>query len=541
MDGTDDLAAGRAAYARGDWQVAYGALSRAREVAGLEARDLARLGGAAWWVGSAQESLEITELAFRLLEDEGDADGAARRALDLTVLWGGRGDLVVASGWLNRARRLLADLPESATHGYLFYGTGALALARGDHEGLQQAADGTARVARRTGDLAVTSLALVLAGLSDLQRGRVATGFGQLDEAMLPVLAGRLAPEWAGEVYCTVIHACHQLADLDRMRAWTQATEQWCEQFQGEGIYSGICRVHRLQLLCTQGGGAAVEEQVERSGVELEGRSNWVAAEAFYQLGEIRRLRGDHDGARAAYDRARGLGTEPQPGESLLLLAAGDGGAGWSRLSLALAGRDPLSSAALLAPGVRMALELGLVDEAEAWCARLEETAALFDTPGLRAWAAHARGAVQVARAHPADAVRTLEAAARKYRGLQCRYETAQVYELLAHAHRATGEPGVADADRATALAIYRELGALPDVRRLDRGALPGGLTDRECEVLSSVASGLTNRQVAGELFISEKTVSRHLANIFTKIGVSSRTAAAAWAHENGVPRRPAT
>ncbi|WP_069385289.1 helix-turn-helix transcriptional regulator [Cellulosimicrobium cellulans] len=537
MDGTDALAAGRAAYARGDWQVAYGALSRARETAELEARDLAVLGSAAWWVGSVHESLELTELAFRALQEEGDADGAARRALDLAVLWGGRGDLVVASGWLNRARRLLAGRPESATHGYLFYAEGALALARWDLDGLRRAADDVARVADRTRDVAVTSLGLVLAGLSDLRRGRTAAGFGQLDEAMLPVLAGRLDPEWAGEVYCTVIHACHQLGDLERMRAWTQATEQWCEQFQGEVVFSGICRVHRLQLLCAEGGWGAAEERVERSGTELVGRSNWVAAEAFYQLGEIRRLRGDHDGARTAYDRARGLGIEPQPGESLLLHARGGGDVAWSRLSAALAGRDRLASAALLAPGVRIALDLGLVDEAEAWCARLEETAAQFDTPGLRAGAAHARGAVQVARAQPHDAVRSLEAAAQEYRGLRCRYETAQVYELLALAHRATGR--TADADLATALAIYRELGAEPDVRRLDRNELPGGLTDREREVLSSVASGRTNRQVARELFISEKTVSRHLANIFTKIGVSSRTAAAAWAHEHGVPRRP--
>ncbi|MFC8923228.1 LuxR C-terminal-related transcriptional regulator [Cellulosimicrobium sp. NPDC057127] len=538
MDGTDALAAGRAAYGRGDWQGAYGALTRARETAELEAPDLALLGSAAWWVGRLHESLELTELAFRVLEVQGDVEGAARRALDLAVLWGNRGDVVVASGWLSRARRLLADRPEGATHGYLFYVEGALALARWDLDGLQRAADDTARVAERTHNLAVTALSLVLAGLSDLRSGRTATGFGQLDEAMLPVLAGRLDPEWAGEIYCTVIHACHQLGDLDRMRAWTRATERWCEQFQGEVVFSGICRVHRLQLLCAEGGWAAAEERIERSGTELEGRSDWAAAEAFYQLGEIRRLRGDQDGARTVYDRARTLGVDPQPGEALLLHAAGEGDVAWSRLSAALAGRDRLASAALLAPGVRIALDLGLVEEADAWCARLEETAEQFDSPGLRAWAAHARGAVQIARATPEDAVRSLETAAQKYRGLRCRHETAQVYELLAQAHRAMGRAAAADADRATALAIYRQLGAVPDVRRLDQSEAPGGLTDREREVLSCVASGMTNRQVARELFISEKTVGRHLANIFTKIGVPSRTAAAAWAHEHGVPRR---
>lgn len=541
MDQTDTLTAARDAYARGDWRTAYGSLSRARESGELDAADLALLGGAAWWVGRVQESFDVTERAFRLLEEDGDAAGAAMRALDLALLWFTRGDVVVTSGWLNRARRLLAGVPEGSEgpeHGYLGYLRGALALAHWDVASVDECAADVARIARSTRDPALTSLGLVLSGLADLRRGRTASGFAELDEAMLPVLAGQLPPEWAGEVYCTVIHACHELGDLERMRAWTDATERWCEQFRGEVVFSGICRVHRLQLRCTEGDWAAVEESIERSGTELEGRNNWVAGEAFYQLGEIRRLRGDRDGALAAYARARALGAEPQPGESLLLHATGDGDAAWAGLSGALAGRDRLAGARLQASGVEVALGLGLLDEADRWCARLEETAREFDTTGLRAWAAHARGAVLIAQARYPEAVTSLEAAAREYRVLRCRYETAQVYELLAQAHQGHGREEAAVGDRATALAIYRELGAVPDVRRLSDERLPGGLTDREGEVLACVAAGMSNRAVANELFISEKTVSRHLANIFVKIDVSSRTAAAAWAHANGLRRR---
>lgn len=539
MDRTDVLTAARDAYARGDWHAAYGALSQARASGELDAADLAALGGAAWWVGRVQESLEATELAYRLLEEAGDAEQAAMRALDLALLWFTRGDVVVTSGWLNRARRLLDGAPEVAAHGYLAYIEGSLALARRELPVLDREAEALAGVARRRRDPALTSLALVLAGLGDLRRGRTASGFGKLDEAMLPVLAGSLPPEWAGEVYCTVIHACHELGDLERMRAWTLATERWCEQFRGEVVFSGICRVHRLQLLCTEGVWAEAEEGIERSGSELAGRNNWVAGEAFYQLGEIRRMRGDRDGALAAFARARALGTEPQPGESLLRHAAGDGDTAWSGLSRALAGRDRLAGARLLTAGVEVALGLGLVEEADRWCGRLEEIGRQFDTPGLRAWAAHARGAVQVAHRRHDDAVASLDVAAREYRSQRCRYETAQVYELLARAHAGAGRPETAAGDRATALAIYRELGAAPDVRRLDGdGGLPAGLTDREGEVLACVATGMSNRAVAQTLVISEKTVSRHLANIFTKIGVTSRTAAAAWAHEVGLPRR---
>jgi hypothetical protein len=242
----------------------------------------------------------------------------------------------------------------------------------------------------------------VLSGLADVRSGSTASGFAQLDEAMLPVLAGQLPAEWAGEIYCTVIHACLELGDLHRMRAWTQATEQWCEQFPGEVVYSGICRIHRLQLLSIEGGWDAAEHAIEQSGAELVGRNNWVAGEAFYQLGEIRRLRGDNGGAEKAYARARELGTEPQPGESLLQQAAGKKDAAWAGLCAALAGRDRLACARLLESGVEIALALGHLDEAERLCGQLEETAAVFATAGFRAWAGQARAAVLITQSRHA-------------------------------------------------------------------------------------------------------------------------------------------
>ncbi|HSN36496.1 MAG TPA: LuxR C-terminal-related transcriptional regulator, partial [Arthrobacter sp.] len=206
----------------------------------------------------------------------------------------------------------------------------------------------------------------------------------------------------------------------------------------------------------------------------------------------------------------------------------------------ALAGRDRLACARLLVSGVEIALALGHFDEAERLCVRLEETAAVFATAGFRAWAGQARAAVLIAQSQHAEALPVLQAVVREYRSLHARYDTARAYELLAQAHRGLGQSSVAAADSATALAIYRELGALPDVRRLDGGGrLPGGLTEREADVLAFTAAGASNKETADALFISQKTVGRHLANIYAKIGVSSRTAAAAWAHEHGLqPRR---
>ncbi|WP_247826222.1 helix-turn-helix transcriptional regulator [Arthrobacter antioxidans] len=536
MEEFDQLVAdGRAAYERGEWQTAYQQLEQARLQAGLPSEDLGLLGGAAWWTGRVKQSLEIVEHVYHRLYDAGDALGAARKALDVGLVWFIRGDLVIASGWANRARRILQDLPEGVEHGYLLYLDAALTLDVRDLGPAREAAARLDELGRRLRAPALTSFSLVLAGLADLRSGRTAAGFSQLDEAMLPVLAGGLPPEWAGEIYCIVIHACYDVNDLHRMRAWTRATEQWCEQFSGDVVYSGICRIHRLQLSSIEGDWAAAEDAIERSGAELVDRNNWVAGEAFYQLGELRRLRGDTAGARAAYGRARRLGADPQPGESLLQHAAGDKDAAWSGVSAALAGRDPLACARLLQAAVDIALAMRLEDEADRLCSQLEETAAVFDTPGLRAWAGHARATVLIARSRYAEAMPVLQAAAREYRGMQARYEIARVHELLARAHRGAGQAAAAAADSATALAIYRQLGALPDILRLDGGRLPGGLTQREAEVLALVAAGASNKSAAEALFISQKTVGRHLANIFAKIGTSSRTAAAAWARDHGV------
>jgi DNA-binding NarL/FixJ family response regulator len=540
MDGFDELlATARAAYARGEWHAAHRGFVQARTLSELATGDLNLLGSAAWWLGRVTESLALAEEVYNRLQDDDDAAGAAMEALNLGLLWFIRGDLVIASGWVNRARRLLRELPEGPEHGYLLYLGAALALGVPDLGPAREAATKLQDLGRRLRAPALTSFGLVLSGLADVRSGGTASGFAQLDEAMLPVLAGQLPPEWAGEIYCTVIHACHDLADLHRMRAWTQATEQWCEQFSGEVVYSGICRIHRLQLLSIEGGWEAAENAIEQGGAELVGRNNWVAGEAFYQVGEIRRMRGDSRGAQQAYTRARDLGTEPQPGESLLQHAAGKSDAAWAGLCAALAGRDRLACARLLESGVEIALALGHLDEAERLCSQLEQTAAMFATAGFRAWAGQARAAVLIAQSRHADALPVLEASAAEYRGLHARYEMAKVYELLAQAHRGLGLSRAAAADSAAALAIYRELGALPDVQRLDGGRLPGGLTEREADVLAFTAGGASNKDTAEALFISQKTVGRHLANIFTKIGVSSRTAAAAWAHDHGLqPRR---
>jgi DNA-binding NarL/FixJ family response regulator len=278
-----------------------------------------------------------------------------------------------------------------------------------------------------------------------------------------------------------------------------------------------------------------MEERLAGALAAIEDFHAPTAGEGHYELGDLRRRRGDAEGARAAFDRSRELGWDPQPGEALLRCQLGDDAGAWDDLRMRMdAEIDPVGRTRLLPAAVEIALARHRVEQADQYCTELEASAERFDSPGFRAWARHARGTVLVEQQRAAEALPVLQDALRRYRDTQCRHEMAQVHDWMAQAHQATGDAASAASHAATADSIYRQLGAKPN--RAVGCELPGGLTKREAEVLGCIAAGSSNREVADQLFISDKTVGRHLANIFVKLGVSSRTAAAAWAHENRLP-----
>jgi ATP/maltotriose-dependent transcriptional regulator MalT len=316
------------------------------------------------------------------------------------------------------------------------------------------------------------------------------------------------------------------------MQAWIDAMERWCD-VNTTTPYYGVCDVHRLQLAAADADYGHLEDQLLTASVALEGINSWVCAAGYYEMGEVRRLRGNSDGAMAAFAKTRGFGVDPQPGEALLKCKLGLFEAAWTDLRLALSGADHLDRMRLLWAAAEVALIRDALDEAEEHCRELAEGAAAFDTPGFRGWAAHARGAVLVRRGDDSAALVSLKAALREYRTQRWRFEMAEVYEWMALAHRGLGLDDLAAADVSTAENVYRQLGVKPS-GVCERGAL-GGLTRRELEVLRAIAGGATNRQVAQQISISEMTVRRHLANVYAKLGVSSRTAAVAWAYQNYV------
>lgn len=528
---TDLLSAARAAHQRRDWAASYEAFELAGRHGPLHTDDLDAFAFAAWRLGHIKESSRAAERVFAELT-RADPIAAAMKANELALAWLVRGDVNIGQGWMSRARRLLADTDESPAHGYLAYLDAVVATVSEDLDALSVHARALREMGARLEAPAVTALGLIAGGIDAILQARTADGYALLDEAILPLLADQVPIEWAGDIYCMVLHHCHKLADLPRMRTWTQSMEQWCG-LSGSVPYGGVCDVHRLQVQVATDDYRGLEDRLGPASRALEEVNAWAAAEGYYQLGEVRRLLGDFDGAANAFAQARMLGMDPQPGEALLACRRGDAATAWTSIRVALAGCDRPARVKLLQAAVEIALGRDALDEAESYCRELESDAKAFGTPGFLAWAAHARGAVAVRRGDFERALESLQEALREYRIQQSRYETAEVYEWMALARRGLGAHAAAAADAATADAIYAQLGVEP--AGICGSPAPGGLTRRELEVLAGIARGATNRQVAEQLHLSDKTVGRHLANLYAKLGVSTRTAAASWARDHGV------
>ncbi|MBU3749727.1 MAG: helix-turn-helix transcriptional regulator [Mycobacterium sp.] len=530
----DDVLAARAACSRGDWRAAYEAFGRASQTAELDTDDLSTFGMVAWRLGYGRESIRLSEEAFNRLTAENQPQRAAMKAVEVALQWLNGGDLTITRVWLNRARRLVEQSPDDEALAYLLYVDSQVAIREGRFDDGSQLAEQLQEFVSRVDSPGLNALCRAANGLAKLPFARTNEGFAELDEAMMPVLAGQVPVDWAGDIYCGVIYECHRLGDLSRMKTWTTAMDKWREGPQvAASWYGTTCEIHKWQLLSATDDYRVLEERLTNALGGIEDFHAPTAGEGYYELGDLRRRQGDLDGARAAFARAREIGFDPQPGEALLRCQLGDAAGAGDDLRMRMDVEDEVGRIRLLPAAVEIALARDSIDEADRYCGELEEGAEKFDSPGFRAWALHSRGAVLVRQRREAEALPVLQEALRRYRTTQRRYEMAQVFEWMSQARRAIGDAAGAASDAANAESVYHQLGAQP-TRVLQRSA-PGGLTAREAEVLARVAAGASNREVAKQLFISDKTVGRHLANIFVKLGVTSRTAAAAWAHDNGV------
>jgi DNA-binding CsgD family transcriptional regulator len=540
---SDPLQQARTAHQRHDWAAARDRYALARDTAPLSATDLVAAGDAAWWLGQTEAALTDYEAAYRLHVDGKESAPAARVAMAIGFLSELRGDAIGGSGWIARAGRLLSGRPECVEHGYLLSLEIDEAIAATEWERATAAARRVQDMANQYDDRTLHSAGLVGEGVALVRQGAVTEGLAVIDEAMIAVRDGEVDPELAGNFYCQVMALCHELADPRRAREWTDATERWCGQFASAAMFAGICRVHRAQLRHLGGEWSQAEDDASRVCDELSDMNVAVVAEGHYQVGEIRRGRGDLTGAEESYRRAHELGRDPQPGLALLRLAQGRVAAASASIRAALATQpdDRLARARLRAAQAEIALAAGDADLAWEASTELGQIAAAYASPGHAASARQLLGATLLAHGQPGEALVEFDAAGQAWHDLDAPCHAARVRLLSAEAYRALGDEDRAGLELDAAAAVFDRLGAVADAKRVaalrGRAVLPGGLTPREAEVLALIAAGLTNREVAAELVVSEKTVARHLANVFTKLDLSTRTAAAAYAFEHGLDR----
>ena len=539
----DPLADARTAAARGAWSVALAGFREVDSTSPLGFDDLERAGFAAQLTGHDEEAVELWGRAYHEAIRRGDVAAAARRAFWLGMMLAQRGEVARGGGWLGRAGRLVEEHGlDTVERGYLLVPQGLQRLDQGDPAAAFESFAEAARIAERFDDPDLGALGRLGRGRALIDQTHIERGVALLDEAMLAVTSGEVSPIVVGVVYCAAIEGFQSIFDLRRAQEWTDVLRAWCDSQPDLVPFRGRCLVYRAELMQLHG---AWSEAID----EARQAQEWLSrpppepavGEAHYRQAELRRLRGDDAGAEAAYRDASEWGRRPEPGLALLRLAQGQRAAAAAMIERALdEALDEVARGSLLEPSIEIALAGADVGAARSAADELVHLAGLARTPLLTAIATRADGLVRLAEGDPKSALRTLRQAADRWREIDAPYESARVRVGIGQALDRLGDADAAALEFEVARRVFDELGAAPDLARLDAltgtaGGRVDGLSEREAEVLRLVAAGKTNRTIGTELGISERTVDRHVSNIFTKIDVSSRAAATAYAYEHGL------
>ena len=522
-------------------------LTEADRAGELTAKDRETLASAAFLLGRDEEAIASLTRAHHDYAGIGDFEAAALAACRIGFRLMFR-EPARSNGWLARAARAVEEggRSECVVHGYLSLMAGIRHAEEG--KGDQALVD-----FRQAIECGRRFDARELVAFGRLGEARWFIGYGQisrgnelLDEVMVTVTGGEIPPENVGVAYCVALEACDETFDVARAREWTDAFRRWCEAEPEIVLNRGECRVRHAEMMQLHGDWDGAMTEVSRTCASLEGeRMTPVAGAAFYRLAELRRLRGELGEAEAAYASASAYGREPQPGLALLRVAQGQTSVALASIRRALDDTQrPGRRAQILRASVDIALAAGDVARARKAAEELDTLANRVGAPMLQAAAAYALGSVSLGDGQARAALPMLRDAARLWQQLDAPYEVGRARALAARAHRALGDDDTARLELAAAREVFESLGALVDLARVNALATEleaGGadqdspLTDREVEVLRLVATGRTNRAVADALGISEKTVARHVSNIFGKLGLSSRAAATAYAHRNAL------
>jgi len=538
----DALARGRELFAQRSWQDSWAALSAADAESPLGGDDLRLLSISAYLAGHDGSSAEALTRAYRAFLDVGDVRRAARSSFWLAFMLLNTGEHAQGSGWAARSRRLVEDHGLGGADAALLDVLAAHRLVESDQpEAALTLAERSVEVGETSGDPDLRTLATLTVAMALVRLGRGREALSRMDDVIVTVSVDDVTPIVVGLAYCAATASCLSLYDLHRAREWTATLSTWCDDQRGLVPYRGHCLVHRAQIMTLQGAWAdALEETV----LACERLPRPAVGEAYYQLGELHRLMGEFDKAEDAFRVANSWGRRPEPGLVRLRVAQGRLGAATTTIRrLYDEELDGLFRAEILVVAVEVLLDDGDVATAREACEELTALATDLDSAMLSAVAGQCRGAVLLATGESGLALEVLRRSWRAWQDLDLPYDAARTRVLIARCLRRLGDEDAAQMELDSARQAFERLGASPDVRAVDvlagsaEGTDPSGgaLTPREVEVIRLVASGRTNRAVADELFLSEKTVARHLSNVYAKLGISSRAAATAYAYDHGL------
>jgi ATP/maltotriose-dependent transcriptional regulator MalT len=537
-------AAAADAISRKAWREANARFAELEHGRALTIEELEAAARTAQLLGNEDHAREVFQRAIHWCEAEGDHERAALNGFWLGMSFMQLGEMAQGGAWFAYASEALQQHGEaSVVEGCLLVPHALGALYGGDGKTAEPLFAEALDIATRYGQRDFMALCRLGLGRARIMLGQTADGMALLDESMRAVTADEVTTLPSGIVYCGVIEICRGLFDLGRAREWTAALTRWCAAQPDLVPFRGQCYVHRTEILVASGEWGEAVAEVERAYERLSQPPPHPAlADACYERAELARLRGDYAAAEAGYRDAHEWGRDPQPGLARLRFAQGRAEDAEAAIRRAVAEhQEETDRAPLLAGFVEVMIDAGDVASARSAADELTEIARRVGAPYLVAHAEYARGAVHLADGDAPAAIGLLRSAAATWRTLQVPYDEARARVLVGRACRELGDNDTAAMEWSTARRCFERLGAQPDVARVDgitappTTATPAGLTGREVEVLELVAAGRTNRQIAEALFISEKTVARHVANIFTKLGVSSRAAATAFALRHGL------
>jgi DNA-binding CsgD family transcriptional regulator len=532
---------GRSASAAHRWREAFERFAEARTAAvEIPGPDLELLSTAAFLRGRLREAFDALTAAHEHYLSVDDTLGAARTAGWLAIELLEAGEVSQSAAWVARGLRLVERLEDPTPVGGLVALVPAAftTMFVGDVRAASARYDEIAAMAERSGDVELAAYASFGRGKNLTMIGKTIEGMASLDVAMSAVAAGQVSPVTACVIYRVALDAWHEAFDLSRAERWTAAFAEWCDGQPELVSYSGQSLAYRAQLLLLRGNWAGASAAAHLAEERLRAGDFTAAYVANYQLAELHRLRGEARAAEEHFQRAADAGWDPQPGLALLRLAGGQPHVAQTMIRSSVVGAVEATRRRLLPALVHIEIAAGDVAAGRKAADELWAFAASASTPMLDALAAFAEAEVRAEEGDSPAALEAADAALRAWSSVDAPYEAARCRLLKAQVLHVLGETEAVTRELDAARATFAELGArsaLGEVNALSGERPPSMLTARELEVLRLVSTGLTNRRIAERLSLSEKTVARHLSNIFGKLGLSSRAAATAYAYDHAL------